>query len=384
MEPGPEQILECPKCRALVMVSTLASGNTFGAKWWTDGKMEAPMMREQPAITECSGCGDFYWLSDAKVVGEYEFGDSPPEKNKVFDLWIRATRVFEMTEEMLSEAISEGAAQNRDQELYLRMRLWWAGNDPFRSVHERDISPESQETAALKKMQEQISDLLQKLRKESTRRKIRVLKNVLEAEKWETGYLTRWAKEDLKKSLEINLQHQFKLNDQWTKLKRRALEMLIRLLGEEDPRKRKRMIKTDLLKEQEIKRTIKRDIAVTLDILDEALRILAGYFYTADVLDKFENVVDLFESKINDNSAHSLPPEPSVEASKNLAKLMDLLDENKPHERILKAEVARELGRFDEAISILEFSFPTELETTAAFIKKLVGEGDSMVREIAT
>jgi hypothetical protein len=29
---------------------TLASGNTIGARFWTDGKMEAPMLPDQPAL----------------------------------------------------------------------------------------------------------------------------------------------------------------------------------------------------------------------------------------------------------------------------------------------------------------------------------------------
>jgi hypothetical protein len=60
---GPDCILACPICHAAARVSTLLSGNTFGAILFTDGKMIAPMLPEMPALARCKGCGVFYWLS---------------------------------------------------------------------------------------------------------------------------------------------------------------------------------------------------------------------------------------------------------------------------------------------------------------------------------
>ncbi len=70
MIPGPDKVIECPKCKGLARVFTLISGNTFGARRWTDGKMIAPMLPSPPAITKCQHCGHYYWISDAKVIGE--------------------------------------------------------------------------------------------------------------------------------------------------------------------------------------------------------------------------------------------------------------------------------------------------------------------------
>ena len=56
MKPGPDKVIECPKCKALARVFTLVSGNTFGARRWTDGRMIAPMLPRPPVIAKCGDC----------------------------------------------------------------------------------------------------------------------------------------------------------------------------------------------------------------------------------------------------------------------------------------------------------------------------------------
>ena len=48
MLPGPTLIIACPACKAEHLLPTLASGNTLGARYWTDGYCEAPMLPEIP------------------------------------------------------------------------------------------------------------------------------------------------------------------------------------------------------------------------------------------------------------------------------------------------------------------------------------------------
>jgi len=48
MLPGPTIVRKCSTCGKLIAQPTLLSGNTFGARFWTDGKREAPMLPEQP------------------------------------------------------------------------------------------------------------------------------------------------------------------------------------------------------------------------------------------------------------------------------------------------------------------------------------------------
>jgi hypothetical protein len=53
---GPDQIVACPHCKALAKYMTLMSGNTFGARVWTDGKQDAPMLPHPPAVVKCRQC----------------------------------------------------------------------------------------------------------------------------------------------------------------------------------------------------------------------------------------------------------------------------------------------------------------------------------------
>ena len=124
---GHDRILACPICHAAARVGTLLSGNTFGAILFTDGKMIAPMLHEMPALARCKGCGVFYWLSDAEEVGATSGG---PDASSVDpDACARAQRVEMLSEADYAEALAAGLASDRERELYLRVRLWWAAND---------------------------------------------------------------------------------------------------------------------------------------------------------------------------------------------------------------------------------------------------------------
>jgi hypothetical protein len=48
-----------------------------------------------------------------------------------------------------------------------------------------------------------------------------------------------------------------------------------------------------------------------------------------------------------------------------------MLDESVPNQRILKAEISRELGEFDKCLSLLSHPFEKDYEFTVGFIRKL-------------
>jgi len=77
------------------------------------------------------------------------------------------------------------------------------------------------------------------------------------------------------------------------------------------------------------------------------------------------------------------PPQRSPEATMNLERLLDLLDVTDPEERLMKAEVLRELGRFDGALELFDFDFPKDYAAAAAFIRNLAENKDPLVREFA-
>lgn len=66
MNPGNPRILTCPNCGGKKQVLSLASGNTFGAKMWSDNKRIYPMLPSPSFIQKCPHCGDYFLLSRQK------------------------------------------------------------------------------------------------------------------------------------------------------------------------------------------------------------------------------------------------------------------------------------------------------------------------------
>ena len=128
MLPGPTLIRRCSDCGKLIAQDTIASGNTFGAHFWTDGKVDAPMLPDQPWLVKCRHCGALLWIDEQEQVGEkdpWESGDLDPDK-------FRDARECETPAASDYRAnLAEGISDQR-KERYLRLRAWWAGNDPRR------------------------------------------------------------------------------------------------------------------------------------------------------------------------------------------------------------------------------------------------------------
>jgi hypothetical protein len=66
----------------------------------------------------------------------------------------------------------------------------------------------------------------------------------------------------------------------------------------------------------------------------------------------------------------------------NLGALTKLLDESDAGDLLMKAEVMRELGRFEDSLALLEKCVDESLLRAAAAIRKLAEDGDPYVREI--
>jgi hypothetical protein len=73
----------------------------------------------------------------------------------------------------------------------------------------------------------------------------------------------------------------------------------------------------------------------------------------------------------------------SKDQVQNLKALSDMLDEKEPNQRILKAEIARELGEFDECLRLLSQDFEERYGYAVGFIKKLAEEKVRVVRSIS-
>jgi hypothetical protein len=67
-------------------------------------------------------------------------------------------------------------------------------------------------------------------------------------------------------------------------------------------------------------------------------------------------------------------PEFSKEQVQNLKALAVMLDDAEPNQRILKAEIARELGNFDDCLLLLLHQFDKSYDHAVGFIRKLAEE----------
>lgn len=139
---GPDIVIECPHCKTLLAVSSITSGNTFGSKLWSDGRQDSPMMPRNPRLTKCHNCSGFFWVGDAKVIGEIDLEDRYHNRAALNPIWVSAPYVCEMTELEYYEAIKAGLAANQEREIELRIHAWWCENDADRSEKERSQQTE--------------------------------------------------------------------------------------------------------------------------------------------------------------------------------------------------------------------------------------------------
>jgi len=131
MTPGPTLILQCPESDKLIKGSTLASGNTFGGKRWSDGYALYPMLPSTPQITRCDAQGKFFWVAEATVVGKLGPGI---ETTSIPQAWREADHLRFLSEQEYLAALAEGLGRNRKEEVYLRVQAWWAANSAVRNA----------------------------------------------------------------------------------------------------------------------------------------------------------------------------------------------------------------------------------------------------------
>lgn len=137
MLPGSTIIRKCSACSKPIEQDTIASGNTFGATFWTDGKCEAPMLPDQPWLIMCPHCYAPLWIDELEDIGEIEpWG----ENNKFED-----AKPYELPDYF---AILETGTETSEKERYIRLRTWWSGND-IRRYQDNEIEMSIPETLNL-------------------------------------------------------------------------------------------------------------------------------------------------------------------------------------------------------------------------------------------
>lgn len=145
MSPGPTIVRECCACGKNIAQYTIRSGNTIGARFWTDGARDAPMLRDQPWLVKCPHCRTLVWIDEQKQVGVIDpRGSETRGADKFADARPALTPTLQDYAHFLEAGVSD-----KQKERYVRLRAWWAGND-LRRESGQSTPLDSFETANLR------------------------------------------------------------------------------------------------------------------------------------------------------------------------------------------------------------------------------------------
>ncbi len=127
---GPISVYQCPNCSKNILQWTLSSGNTFNAKFYSDGRIEAPGLPQSVFITKCQNCKFIFWLDKDLEIDQFEDNylddQLKLEKN---DLYLNNGFWAELLDESaLVYALENKNFRNDSEEKYLRKNLLWILN----------------------------------------------------------------------------------------------------------------------------------------------------------------------------------------------------------------------------------------------------------------
>lgn len=139
MRPGPTQIKKCSSCAGLISVSTIASGNTFGAKFWTDGVMHAPMLPVTPKLAKCPYCASIVFLQNLELLEElgflrpFEFHIDEPNKEPFEVKQHHSAKKYERANFLELIKFVTNNKLSSEAERIARIQVWREGNDARRA-----------------------------------------------------------------------------------------------------------------------------------------------------------------------------------------------------------------------------------------------------------
>ena len=148
MIPGPDYIYKCPNCDNLFRGGSLTSGNTFGAKLFSDGVSVAPMLPNFPSLTKCGNCGSFLNFRELEEIGVAKFNyhsktgyDSINWKGLSSKM-----KYMRLNREDIPHSLPLGTSdlykaleKFPEHELSFRQQIWWSLNDRFRISAEHNF-----------------------------------------------------------------------------------------------------------------------------------------------------------------------------------------------------------------------------------------------------
>ena len=165
MLPGPDEIRACPHCSKPFRIHTMLSGNNLGARYWSDGKCDAPMLPEYPAVARCPHCRSVFWVEDTIVLGKESCFSHHPVDEPAAN-WCGARELDHLDGEGYQEAIV--CNSDFERERFLRVRYWHTVNDRHRDA----ISSEDTRALMTPQHQANLDALLALLREEDASERI--------------------------------------------------------------------------------------------------------------------------------------------------------------------------------------------------------------------
>ena len=121
------ETLRCSSCDGLFVDAVTASHNTFGAKFYTDGKVDGPMFDPGFLLIHCPHCGVVRWRDELTSLGFQSDSSFHGADNAEPSIWS-----MPVGESEIRSALGTSIARNSNDEIYLRTHIWWADNDQIR------------------------------------------------------------------------------------------------------------------------------------------------------------------------------------------------------------------------------------------------------------
>jgi len=124
-------IKQCAKCGCEFTSWEVASCNTFGAKFYTDGCVKGPMYDRGSPLLICPGCSKYFWREDVPTLESMR-------DNKYFIKYVGNSdkRAFPnsgcVQGHHYEDMVRQSFWRTPDVEKYIRIRAWWSSNSPYR------------------------------------------------------------------------------------------------------------------------------------------------------------------------------------------------------------------------------------------------------------
>jgi hypothetical protein len=129
---APSLIRKCASCENHIQEDVLASGNACGARYWTDGKCDAPMLPDSHWLIACPHCDALAWIDELEQVGTWDWYAG----HRRLPVFADAREPSEPSLEQYLFVLARPGLGS-DKERYARIRAWWASNDRRREGGER-------------------------------------------------------------------------------------------------------------------------------------------------------------------------------------------------------------------------------------------------------